>query len=95
METLVWGWNHMPKSIIFGKLMDLAMPIVKTYRSDFFHDAKWLYDLPNESIVFYYTIRESGTWISKTRDTVDPTYRITILKSEDGMRTWSFEAEQV
>jgi hypothetical protein len=96
METLVWGWEHMPKSLIFEKMLDLALPVVKSYRSDFYHDAKWLDSLPEESTEFFFTVRESGTWIATTNDfniEGGTTFRITIRRAEHNR--WEFGAEAV
>lgn len=96
METLCWGWNHMPKSIIFGKMIELALPIVKSYHSDFYHDVMWLEALPERSVTIYYTVRETGTWIStelyKPNDS-DTIFRITV--TDDGDGKWLYSAEKV
>ena len=96
METLAWGWDNMPKSFIFEKMMELALPIVNRYRSDFFHDAMYLNNLPDEPTVFYYSINENGTHIFpdtnyQYRDAT--VYRITI--SRFNRNDWGFEAEKV
>ena len=96
METLAWGWPTMPRSMIFEKMMDLALPIVKHYRSDLFHDALWLKAIPDKSIVFYYTVRETGTWISTTDDGLnrgDATYRITVTRAAND--NWEYGAEKI
>ena len=97
METLVWGWDHMPKAIIFGKLMDLANPIVNRYRSDFFHDAMWISELPDQPVVFFYAISDNGTYIfpngSERAINGYDTFRITVTHTSDNK--WEFGAEKV
>jgi hypothetical protein len=94
VETLVWGWNTMPKAIIFEKMMELALPIVKHYRSDFYHDAMYLNNLEDRPTVFYYAIRETGTSIFDAPYMLNghATFRITI-ENNDG--DWSFGAERI
>jgi hypothetical protein len=94
VETLVWGWNTMPRAIIFEKMMELALPIVKSYRSDLYHDAIFLENLENRPTVFYYMIRETGTTITDAPYTApgNTTFRITI-ENNDG--DWSFGAERI
>ena len=96
METLCWGWQEMPRSLIFEKLLEIANPVVERFRSDLYYDAKWLSDLPDESTVFYYTVRDYGTHIFPTNDfkiEKGTTYRITITRSDDNR--WDFGAEKV
>jgi hypothetical protein len=107
VETIAWGWINMPKSLIFEKMLDLALPRLKTYRSDLFHDAQHINNLPDQiekPVDFYYAIRETGTTILDERAFANlstlpdfrythKVYRITVDCQESSK--WLFGAVEV
>ncbi len=68
---------------LFGRLVDLAVPVVESYRSDLFHDAHWLTEQVTDACVFYYGVRSTGTSIGTDFDLVsqmnDWVYRLELI----------------
>lgn len=68
-KPVVLGYSPNDSSIkarLFGALMELALPILKCYRSDMYHDACWVegMSLPTSDdapFSFLYGVRDSGT----------------------------------
>lgn len=63
----------LPLALVFGQLLQVAIPTVEHYHSDFFHDALWLDrnlgrptdDGPRQTADFYYGFDECGTLIGR------------------------------
>ena len=75
------------RAMVFGHLVDLTDNVVKRYRSDLYHDARWLRDYFAEAITFYFAVREAGTSIGDSRKDVSligyaALYRVDIVKEE-------------
>lgn len=52
------------RALAFGMLAELAVPYVKRYMSDLYHDVHWVSDfLIGSDVTFFYGVRESGTSI--------------------------------
>ena len=71
------GSRSLSKSLIFGELVKLAIPVLTHYHSDLFHDATWVaITLPATinkagTVDFYYAVRPMATLIYK-----DDTYNM-------------------
>ena len=57
------------KALMFGELVKLAIPVVKHYQSDLFHDALWIEKLTGPA-EFYFIVRTWGTHIGTDFDIV-------------------------
>src|SRR5262245_27163357 len=68
-EQWLTGWQSFEdgassiRALFFGTLANLAWPIVEHYRSDLFHDARWIADYVNGPMVLYFACDEWGTAI--------------------------------
>lgn len=51
------------RALLFGVLADIAAPIVQRYRSDLYHDARYVAEHVNGVCEFQYCARENGTHI--------------------------------
>lgn len=49
------------RALLFGAMLERALPVVKEYRSDLFHDAHWLDTHVHGPAEFYWLVRHSGT----------------------------------
>lgn len=49
------------RALLFGAMVDRAFPVVQQYRSDLFHDARWIAENVTGPTTFDYVVRESGT----------------------------------
>lgn len=75
------GWSETPdsttKAMLLGALIQMALPTISHYLSDFYHDALWINEHitatevnyigpPTEAqpYVFYYSYDECGTYVS-------------------------------
>lgn len=68
---------------VFGRLLNLGLPLFTHYHSDLYHDALWLQKyLKGPSIVFYFGIRPAGTSIGTDVELVRgyyaKAYRVTV-----------------
>lgn len=75
------------RAMVFGHLVNLTDDVVKHYRSDLYHDARWLRDYFADAMTFYFAVRESGTHIGTDRPLVGhisyaALYRVDIVKEE-------------
>lgn len=65
-----WGsFEDLASSIkprVFGHMVQLAIPVVKEYHSDLFHDATWLNENLTADLTFDYVVRTSGTNLGET-----------------------------
>lgn len=69
VETIpLTGWGTFEdlegniRALLFDQLLERALPVVKEYRSDLFHDAMWLREhLTSERLEFDFMVRHSGT----------------------------------
>lgn len=53
------------RSLVFEQLLQRSYGDVRRYRSDYFHDARWLWEhLNTVPFSFVYKWSESGTWIA-------------------------------
>jgi hypothetical protein len=53
--------NESVKALLFGLLADLAWDTVKEYRSDLYHDAKWIQEHVEGPCGFFFAFADSGT----------------------------------
>lgn len=72
------------RALVFEHLLRLSSGDVRRYRSDYFHDARWLAEhLNTVPFSFVYKWSESGTWIAA--DTAssllrrEPGYRVALV----------------
>jgi hypothetical protein len=74
------------KGLMFGKLVDLSIEVVQHYRSDYYHDAKWIQEHVDGPSTFYYGFREWGTSIGTDPKLVaygnDKLFRVDLVLSE-------------
>jgi hypothetical protein len=64
------------RSNLFGHLVKLAVPQIKSYHSDLYHDAHWIernvqVAEENETMSFWFSPREMGTSIGEDRSYVE------------------------
>lgn len=57
--------------LVFGELAKLAIPVLRYYHGDLYHDALWVSNhiAGMEPLTFYYGVRETGTnigWFEET-----------------------------
>ena len=89
--------NESTKAMLFGVLAELAWPIIDNYKSDLYHDARWIDELTGPA-TFYFSPRESGTWLSEepwwmeTTGYNDPTYELTLRRQRF---SWVVDLEEV
>lgn len=64
----------------FGELVKLAIPHIKHYHSDLFHDAVWLENnMSGESFAFYWSVSDTGTSIgTEPIGLREHAYRVTV-----------------
>lgn len=67
-RTLVYAsrWEEaesLVKSTTFGVLVELSEGVIKNYRSDLFHDAKWIEENVTGPRQFDWVVRTSGTFL--------------------------------
>lgn len=78
------------RQFVFDHLLQLTDGVVKSYRSDLYHDAMWLREYLTEPMAFYFSVGECGTHIgtdealSRYREHV---YRCTVAVSD--RRRWT------
>jgi len=83
---------------LFGKLVELAFPIVKHYHSDLYRDAQWLQHYAEDIArgePFYYGIREHGTHIgtdSMLKQYNSFTYKATVQNID---KVWTLTLELI
>jgi hypothetical protein len=60
------------RAFIYGELVAMAAPVVKSYWSDLYHDTTWLNDhvSPTAPATFYFACDDCGTAIGTDRDLV-------------------------
>lgn len=66
------GWtdmNHGVRALLFGHMVKLAMPVVREYLSDLYHDAQWLEENVQGPREFDFLVRPSGTNIAESART--------------------------
>lgn len=85
------------RAALFGKLLDLAFPIVEHYRGDIFRDALWIDRHVNGPCRFFYGVRDTGTSIGFSQRDVaamdgNETYSVTLTEN-DGL--WRAQIERV
>lgn len=51
------------RPLLFGQLVERAVPIVKEYHSDLYHDAQWIEKHVTGELTFLFVAREWGTYI--------------------------------
>ena len=61
----IWGsgeFNALPiRAAVFGHMVEHAMPVLKQYHSDLFHDTLWLTEHMDGPTSFDWLVRASGT----------------------------------
>lgn len=92
--THLVGWTHSPidggvPQRAFAELLKIAIPVVKDYHSDIFHDAVWLHDnvTDDSTLTFVYVVRENGTHL-----TLDASWSRAVVESfqnDRGARVFS------
>lgn len=49
---------------VHGELAKLAMPVLRAYHSDLYHDALWIHEhVKGDAIEFFYSFNDTGTCI--------------------------------
>jgi len=86
---------------LFGVVADLAFPIVEHYRSDLYHDARWLRDYAATTTTFYFGCDAWGTSIGTDVPTLDcgrrNVWRVDVeraTRDANGDRIWSAIAQE-
>lgn len=74
----------MSRALVFEQLLQLSYGDVRRYRSDYFHDARWLAaHLNTVPFSFVYKWSESGTWIAAATASNllrrEPGYRVALI----------------
>jgi hypothetical protein len=71
IRTRLTGWdltiNDSVRALLFGQLADLAFPVIQHYRSDLYHDARWIRDHVDGPGEFYFAVCDYGTSIGTDR----------------------------
>lgn len=84
-------------ALAFGHLMNLAVPVVKQFRSDWYHDALWLAEWGSDPAPFFFVVRESGTLIGRDErlllSQVGKAYKVTIALGDRNW--WTMTIEEV
>lgn len=67
-------------ALIFGRLAELAFPVLTAYHSDLFHDALWIRDtVTGELFTFFWSVDQSGTALSLDNTGMrENAYRVTV-----------------
>lgn len=84
---------------LFGHLANLAIPFIRAYTSDFYHDVRWINEWVTGPTTFYYGVRESGTQIGTDRSLCvqhnDYAYEVRLWADAgrwtDGRYTWMLD----
>lgn len=72
MNSGLYELQNAARALLFGKMLDEAIGMVKAFRSDFYHDADWMRRyLKDEDNSFYFGYREYGTSIGTELAAVD------------------------
>lgn len=99
MSTICSGYSWadggpMIRANVFAHLLDLAA-VVTSHRSDLFHDALWIDRNVNGPTTFFYSVRDTGTWIASTWETL-PTIAGTVHRVAlacDDRERWTVTSE--
>lgn len=68
---------------VFGRLLNLGIPVLTHHHADLYHDALWLKEeMRGTSFAFYYGVRPTGTFIGRALDLIQPyskrTFAVTV-----------------
>lgn len=87
-------WNYASHTVLprlFGQMVARALPVIKSYHSDLYHDARSLPELvTGEGSSFLWSVRENGTNFNESArimaaiDSSTVVYRVTIVVEGDG-----------
>lgn len=100
-KTLIAGETDMDsiRARISGELVQMAIPVLKSYFSDFYRDVQWLMKYVTEPIdtVFFFGVSDTGTSIGDdlplVRQGNDTTYRVIVRRHP--YDRWTIETEVV
>lgn len=72
------------RAFVFGELFKLAVPYLRSYTSDLYHDATWIKTWVKGPTTFYWGVRKTGTSIGTDETYVsignEKVYRITLIR---------------
>jgi hypothetical protein len=72
--------NDSVRALLFGVLADLSAPTITRYRSDWYHDARWVREhVSSAPFTFHYAWNDSGTDIGAD-PTLVGTYRENVVR---------------
>ncbi len=98
----LWGWDRTwdgarsaVQCTLFGEMVKRAIPVVREYHSDLFHDAQWVRDNVTGPMSFLFMVRYHGTHVGDSAEIAEQQasteprtlYRVTV--SVDGAGQWS------
>lgn len=68
---------------VFGRLLNLGVPLLTHFHSDLYHDALWLQEhLTGTECTFFYGVRQTGTLVGFSLEYVKPystrTFAVTV-----------------
>jgi hypothetical protein len=85
------------KGLLFAKLAEKAVPIVKHYLGDLYHDAAWLDAHVTGPCTFYYSVRLTGTSIGENASLVEigayKMWRVTLDHTASGF--WASDMTEI
>lgn len=86
VEEVVQDKGEFYASVLYGELVKRAIPFLRRYHSDLWHDARHLREMVAKGeCKFFYTVRERGTHLWKDRVYGD--------KSMGHVRVWNVEVK--
>jgi len=83
------------RAVTFGELAKLAIPAMKAYQSDLFHDAKWIADYVNGPMRFFWGFDEAGTDMNDRLAGVSRDNKFCVIISQDERENWYVNIQEV
>lgn len=79
---------------VFGELVKIAIPTIKSFHGDLYHDAEWIHDHITDDtefpFTFHYQVRNTGTSIGITLEFMtrnpEPIHRLTVTRGGKSYR---------
>jgi hypothetical protein len=73
----LYGWTKWEdgkwpiRALLYGQMVGRALPVVKFFLSDLYHDAHWINDTVNGPTEFWWMVRLNGTNIGDSAITME------------------------